>query len=265
MLISPFFLLSLIKHLDDDDRKLINAQTRGKIFYNTLCFIKNANMNLRLASYNNFMNEVYSRLSHYFLSELNIMNDYFMRETNQKESSRVVGIICDCFGIKNGYALQFLDENKDKISLRFSQQTEERVEIKRTNGFYKVEYIGIDKEKLSTDFNIQKQIDFINQKMKKILTLLDNERRSRPDYRKYDIFGYVDNCCDLKNGNYFFGDNEEFKGVDPKTSESLNANLLAFNLYKALISKSADERASGAFVKLYGSHQEAMMKEEYLR
>lgn len=265
MLISPFFLLSLIKSLDDDDRKLINAQTRGKIFYNTLCFIKNANMNQRLASYNEFMSEVYSRLSHYFLGELNVMNDYFMRETNQREALRVVGIICDCFGIENGYALQFLDGNKDKISLRFSQQAEERVEIKRTNGFYKVEYIGIDNERLATDFNIQKQIDFINDKMKKVLTLLDNDKKNRPNYRKYDIFGYVDNCCDLNNERYFFGDNEEFKGLDPKTSKSLNANLLAFNLYKALISKSADERPSGAFVKLYGSHQEGMMKEEYLK
>lgn len=266
MLISPFFILKLIKELDRDERLTLESGDRGKIFYNTLVTIRNLRVNMEFTKgKNDFLYSVYKRvIDAYYAQEIESINSHLINETDNRKADRSVAVIIEAFKANDKYASDFLDKKKDIISLKFSQQTEEKVIISRTKGFYKVEYIRESGKSIERKYDIEDEIEDIREQIISIITKLNLQRKGKAGKKQFNPEEYANYKLDLKTDSYF-GESEEFEDVVIKKDLYIHNQILAFNLYKSLIRTRNMQRGVDSFVKLYGKTQEARMLEEFLR
>lgn len=269
---SAFFFARMIRLLLDDgpigDARHIDE--RADIYINNLRMIRNLIIDMQNSVQAMKIRSTSDVLFNYCSGEIKAINKFFKSETNRVKADRVVSIIIDSFtNIDRNYATNFVNGRENKISLKFSQNSEEKVEIERSlNNFYKLTfYISPDREIRTEGQSIKASIESAEDSYSELYKLFYNEMIRRGMIRSIPNLDEVIKYRFSMDNDVYIGDSKEFENITFTASfgENQHREMLAFNMYKSLVKTGNINKGLDSFSNLYGDRQKDLLLEEFLR
>lgn len=269
---SAFFFARMIKLLLEDgpigDARHIDE--RADIYINNLRMIRNLIIDMQNSVQAMKIKSTSDVVFDYCAGEIKAINKFFKNETNKAKADRVVSIIIDSFtNVDRNYATNFVNGRENKISLKFSQNSEEKVEIERSlNNFYKLTfYISPERDIKTGNQSIGALIEAAEDSYSELYTLFYNEMIRRGMIKPIPNLEEVIKYRFSMDNDVYIGDSKEFGNITftPSFRENQHREMLAFNMYKSLVKTGNINRGLDSFSNLYGDRQKDLLLEEFLR